>query len=209
MCHFKYHPPPQDRHAKKEYLKEISKLTKIVQEQCLENKKLEKLFLASKKKLLQLSLVLNQKQESTHFDPWVNFLATEVIGSYYDVARGKGFSSFGIYVDVKEFLMEVNGVVGSLFKVCESYSEAHLYLKEHFTKATDDPIFLGTDPRGPPSPPPKGGVAFPHPHPHPKRREEKRPFQGQYVGFGRAQCNGRSLGRERRQAFWLFCFRYS
>jgi hypothetical protein len=35
---------------------------------------------------------------------------------------------------VNKFLLEVNGMVGSLFKVCESYSEAHLYLNEHFIK---------------------------------------------------------------------------
>jgi hypothetical protein len=35
---------------------------------------------------------------------------------------------------VNKLLLEVNGVVGSLLKVCESYSEAHLYLKEHFVK---------------------------------------------------------------------------
>jgi hypothetical protein len=49
---------------------------------------------------------------------------------------------------VNKFLIEVNGVVGSLFKACESFSEAHLYLKEHFVKehpatskaaATDSP----------------------------------------------------------------------
>jgi hypothetical protein len=32
---------------------------------------------------------------------------------------------------VSKFIFEVNGVVGLLFKLCESYSEAHLYLKEH------------------------------------------------------------------------------
>jgi hypothetical protein len=113
--------------------------------------------LASKKKFLQLSLALNQKQESTPVDPWVKCLATEVKGSYYDVARGNGVGSFRIYADVEKFLMEVNGVVVALFKVYESYSGAHLYLEEPFTKETDDPIFMGTDPRGSPSPPPKGG----------------------------------------------------
>jgi hypothetical protein len=44
------------------------------------------------------------------------------------------------YADVSKILSEVNGVVGLLFKVCESYYEAHLYLKEHFRK--DHPIPL-------------------------------------------------------------------
>jgi hypothetical protein len=63
---------------------------------------------------------------------------------------------------VNNFLLGVNGVVGSLFKVCESYSESHLYLKEHFFR--DHPVpsnVASTDP--PPSftkvassPPPRG-----------------------------------------------------
>jgi hypothetical protein len=49
---------------------------------------------------------------------------------------------------VNKFLIEVNGVVGSLFKVCDSYSKSHLYLKENFVQdhpapsnvaATDSP----------------------------------------------------------------------
>jgi hypothetical protein len=80
------------------------------------------------------------------------------------------FDSFGIYDDVNKFLFEVNGVVGLLFKVCESYSEAHLYLKGNFVKE---------------SPPPPGG-------------EKKRYFQGQYVGSRRAQCDRRSVKSERR-----------
>jgi viroplasmin and RNaseH domain-containing protein len=62
-----------------------------------------------------------------------------VTGVYYAVARGRKFDSSGIYADVNKFLPEVNGVVGLLFKVCESYSEAHLYLKEHFVKEHPSP----------------------------------------------------------------------
>jgi hypothetical protein len=61
----------------------MSEMAKIVQQQCLENKKL---------------------------------VTSEVIGSYYAVARGRRFDSFGIYADVSKFLFEVN-VVGSLFKM--------------------------------------------------------------------------------------------
>jgi hypothetical protein len=57
----------------------------------------------------------------------------------YVVARGKWFSSFGIYADVTKFLLEVNEVVGSLFKVCESYSEARLYLREYYVKEKGGP----------------------------------------------------------------------
>jgi hypothetical protein len=41
---------------------------------------------------------------------------------------------------VSKFFFAVNGLVGSLFKVCESYSEAHLYLKEHFVKEHPVPM---------------------------------------------------------------------
>jgi hypothetical protein len=37
--------------------------------------------------------------------------------------------------------METYGVVGALFKVCESYSEACLYLEEHIMKEKDDPNY--------------------------------------------------------------------
>jgi hypothetical protein len=50
----------------------------------------------------------------------------------------------GIFGDVKKFVIEVNGAIGALFKVCELYSEARLYLEEHFTKGKDDPMFLDT-----------------------------------------------------------------
>jgi hypothetical protein len=47
-----------------------------------------------------------------------------------------------IYADANKFLFEVNGVVALLFKVCESYAEAHLYLKEHSVK--ENPTTLNT-----------------------------------------------------------------
>jgi hypothetical protein len=43
-------------------------------------------------------------------------------------------------------------------------------LEEHFTKETDDPIFLSTDPRAPPPPNP-GGVASPPTRPETKRSD--------------------------------------
>jgi hypothetical protein len=90
-------------------------------------------FLFSKKKSLQLSLSLIQKQESAPVDLWDKFLATEVTGYYYAVAMVNSVDIFGINADVKKFLTEVNGVVGALFKVCESHSEARLYLEDHST----------------------------------------------------------------------------
>jgi hypothetical protein len=104
-------------------MKHMSELAKQMQQQRPENNKLEKLCSDANNKSLQLSLALIQKQESAYVDPWDKFVATEVTVSYYDVARGTSFDSFGIYADVKEFLMEVNCGVGVLFKVCKSYSE--------------------------------------------------------------------------------------
>jgi hypothetical protein len=94
----------KDKNEKKEYLKQTSELAKIAPQQHLENKKLEKLLSYSKRQSLQLYLALSQQQESPHADPWEKNVASEVTGSYYAVARGKGFDSFGIYADVNKFL---------------------------------------------------------------------------------------------------------
>jgi hypothetical protein len=124
----------RDRKEKKEYLKQMSEMARIMQHQRPEDKKLEKLFSDAQKQSLQLSEAPSQQQENHHADPWDKFVTSEVTGYYYAVARGRRFDSFGIYADVNKFLLEVNGVVGSLLKVCESYSEAQLYFKEHFVQ---------------------------------------------------------------------------
>jgi hypothetical protein len=141
----------------------MSEMAKIIQQQRLENKKLEKLFSDVQKQPLQLSEALSHQQENPPADHWDKFVTSDVTGSYYAVARGRRFDSFGIYGDVKKFLLEVNGVVGSLFKVCDSYSEAHLYLKEHFVQdhpapsniaSTDSPpSFTKVASSSPPPPP--------------------------------------------------------
>jgi hypothetical protein len=149
----------KDKKEKNKYLKQMSELAKIVQQQRLENKKLEKLFSDYKRHALQPSVDLSQQQESSPADPWEKFVSSEVTGYYYAVARGRIFDSFGIYADVNKLLFEVNGVVGSLFKVCESYSEARLYVKELFTKEDPTPLDVAaTD-----SPPsfPEGGSSSP------------------------------------------------
>jgi hypothetical protein len=155
----------KDRKENNEYLKQISDMAKIVQQQRMENKKLEKLFSDAKKKSLQLSEALSQQQENTPAYPWDKFVTSEVTGSYYAVTQGRRFDSSGIYADVNKFLLEVNGVVGSLFKVCDSYSKAHLYLKERFVKehpapsnvaATDSPPSFTKVASLSPSAPPQG-----------------------------------------------------
>jgi hypothetical protein len=81
----------------------------------------------------------SHQQENPPADPWGKNVTSEFTGSYYAVARGRRFGSFGIYADVNKLLLEVNGVVGSLFKVCESFFEAHLYLKENFVQGHPTP----------------------------------------------------------------------
>jgi hypothetical protein len=60
---------------------------------------------------------------------------------------------------VNKFLLVVNGVVGSLLKVCESYSEAHLYLNEHFVKEQPAPSNIATT-ESPPSSPERGSLSL-------------------------------------------------
>jgi hypothetical protein len=74
----------------------MSEVAKIVQQQRLENKKQEKRFSDYKRKSLQLYLALGQQQESPPADLWDKFVGSEVTGSYYAFARGRGCSSLGI-----------------------------------------------------------------------------------------------------------------
>jgi hypothetical protein len=70
---------------------------------------------------------------------------------------------------VSKFLLEVNDVFGLLFKVCESYSEAYLYLREHLVKENPAPSSVAaTD-----SPPsfPEGGSLSPPVPPEEKRSD--------------------------------------
>jgi predicted RNase H-like nuclease (RuvC/YqgF family) len=64
----------KDRKEKKEYLKQMSEMAKIVQQQRLENKKLEKLFSDAKRQSLQLSESLSQQQYNPPADPWDKFV---------------------------------------------------------------------------------------------------------------------------------------
>jgi hypothetical protein len=136
-----------------------------MKQQRIENKKLKKLFSDEQKQLLQLSEALSQQQEIPPAVPWDNFVTSEVTGSYYVVARGRKFESSRIYSDANKFLLEVNGVVGSLFKVCEFYYEAHLYLKGHLVPDHPVPSSVASTDSNPsftkvassPAPPPGGG----------------------------------------------------
>jgi hypothetical protein len=80
-------------------------------------------------------------------------------------------------------------VVGSLFKVCESYSESHLYVKEHFVKEHPSPLNVAAIDSPPSSP--EGGSSSP-------RGEMKQSFQGHHVIPRRAQCDRRSVKVKRR-----------
>jgi hypothetical protein len=121
-------------------------------------------------------------------------VAPEVTGSYYAVARKKRFSSFGIYADVNKFILEVNGVVGALYKLCESYSETRLYLRKQFMEEKEDPAPQDIAPTDSPPSLPEGGIV---PSLTP-RGEKKRSFQVHHVGCRRAHCDRRSVKRERR-----------
>jgi hypothetical protein len=91
---------------------------------------------------------------------------------------------------VSKFVFEVNGVVGSLFKVCESYSEAHLYLKEHFVKEHPTPLNVAaTD-----SPPsfPEGGSSSPS---VPQRRKSDLLKAGMLDLGGRSVIGDQSKGK--------------
>jgi hypothetical protein len=52
----------KDRNEGKKYLKQMSEIVKVVQQQRLEKKKLEKLFSDSQKQALQLSEAISQQQ---------------------------------------------------------------------------------------------------------------------------------------------------
>jgi hypothetical protein len=95
---------------------------------------------------------------------------------------------------VNKFLFEVNGVVVSLFKVCESYSKARLYLKDHFVKEDPAPLDVAaTD-----SPPslPKGGLSSPPMPPEEKRSDL---FKASMLDLGvRSVIGYQSKGKEGR-----------
>jgi hypothetical protein len=61
-------------------------MAKIVQQQRLENKKLEKLFSESQRQAFQLSEAISQQKENPPADPWGKFVTSEVTGPYYAVA---------------------------------------------------------------------------------------------------------------------------
>jgi hypothetical protein len=83
---FRAYKARKDKKEKKEYLKQMSEMAKIVQQQRLENKKLEKLFSNFKRQALQLPAALSQQQESPPADPWEKIVTSDVTGSYYAVA---------------------------------------------------------------------------------------------------------------------------
>jgi hypothetical protein len=66
----------KDKKEKKDYLKQMSEMAKTVQQQRLENKKLEKLFSDAKIQSLQLSEALIQQQENPPADPWDQFVTS-------------------------------------------------------------------------------------------------------------------------------------
>jgi hypothetical protein len=98
---------------------------------------------------------------------------------------------------VNKFLFEVNGVLGSLFKVCESYSEAHLYLKEHFVKEDPTPLDVSTTDSPPLFPEgglSEGGLSYPPVAPEEKIRDL---FKASMLDLrGRSVIGDQSKGKE-------------
>jgi hypothetical protein len=74
----------------------MSDMAEIMQQQRLENKKLEKIFSDAQKQSLQFSGALSRQQENPPADPWDNYFTSEVTGSYWAVAQERIFDSFGI-----------------------------------------------------------------------------------------------------------------
>jgi hypothetical protein len=109
------------------------------------------------------------------------------------VARGRRSDSLGIYADVSKFLLEVNGVIGSILKVCESYSKSHLYLKGNFVKEHPAPSNVAaTD--SPPSFPEGGSSSPPVPPPGEKRSDI---FKASMLDLGgRSVIGDQSKGKE-------------
>jgi hypothetical protein len=102
------------------------------------------------------------------------------------------FDSFGIYADVNKFLLEFNGVVGSLFNVCEYYCEAHRYLKEHFVEEHPAPRL---SPR--PIPLPLSPRWTLHPRPTPRGEKRGNLFKANILDLGGRSVTGyQSKGKE-------------
>jgi hypothetical protein len=122
-----------------------------------------------------------------------NLLHPRSLGIIMQSPKEEDLTVLGIYADVIKFLLEVNGVVGSLFKVCESYSKAHLYLKEHFVKDHPAPSNVATT-DSPPSLP-EGGSSSPPPPPPGGNRSD---LVKASMLDRRAQCYRRSVKGKRR-----------
>jgi hypothetical protein len=148
----------KDKKEKKEYPKQMSEMAKIVQQQRLENKKLEN-FSQILKDSLSSCLKLSVSNKRILLLTRVKNLSHQRSLGIITRSPEEQDSTVLGYADVSKFLLEVNGVFGSLCKVFESNSEAHLYLEEHFVKEHPTPSNVAaTD-----SPPsfPEGGSSSP------------------------------------------------
>jgi hypothetical protein len=89
---------------------------------------------------------------------------------------------------VNKFLFEVNGAVGYLFKVCESYS------REHFVKEKEDSIPQDVYLTDPPHSPSEGGISSPPVPPEEKRSDL---FKASMLDLGGRSVTGyQSKGKE-------------
>jgi hypothetical protein len=82
--------------------------------------------------------------------------------------------------------------MGSLFEVCESYSEAHLYLKEHFVK--EGPVPLDIAVTNYPPLLPEGGLSS---HPVPPKEKRSDIFKASMLDLaGLSVIGDQSKGKE-------------
>jgi hypothetical protein len=117
----------------------MSEIAKIIQQQRLENKNLD--FFQIPRDRLSDCLKLSVKNKRTLLlTRGINVSHQKSLDLIIRSLKEEDLTVFGIYAGVNKFLFEVNRVVGSLFKVWESYSEAHLYLKENFVKEHPAPL---------------------------------------------------------------------
>jgi hypothetical protein len=135
----------------------MSEMAKIMQQQHIENKKLEKLFSDARRQSLQLSGALIQQPDNPPAGLGTHLSRQRLLGLITQSPDEEDSTVLG-----NKFLLEVNGVAGSIFKLCESHSEAHFYVKEHFVKehpapsnvaATDSPPSFTEVASSPPSVP--------------------------------------------------------
>jgi viroplasmin and RNaseH domain-containing protein len=77
-------------------------------------------------------------------DPWDKFTSDEIKGQYFAVSVGRNEHSFGIYAELTRFKEEIEGYPTSSYQSCESYTEAHQYLKKYLDNIAHEKMEITT-----------------------------------------------------------------